>query len=236
MRLLSLIESIVLESRQEEILRKEYVETGKVSEDTFNQILSTYPSGFQNKWLLHKVANGIIKDEDVYKFKEYFDIHKKNPAKFDIPDLGQVKTAQQVRDFVEKAISIIEAGLASTGGSQISKEDAANLVSANDIDKLKAVGINFLGLVDGYQVFEIPMELRGNETAFNVYKNVLAKCANRDQGASIRICTMASQNYFDSYLKDGPYFVFFNLGDPLSPYQFHYESNQFMDKNDRQLI
>lgn len=47
---------------------------------------------------------------------------------------------------------------------------------------------------------------------------------------------MASQKHFDDYLSSGPYYVFFNLNDPKSPYQFHYESNQFMDKNDIDII
>lgn len=237
MRLLTLIESIVLESRQEEILRKEYVETGKVSEDTFNEILSTYPSGFQNKWLLHKVANKIIKDEDVYKFKDYFDIHKKNPAKFDIPDLGQVKTAEQVQAFVLKAISIREAGIQAVGGED-SKVDPKNLATANEIARLESAGISFLGVVDGYQCFEVPNEVKDSDEAFKSYKDILGRIAGRDQGAKLEICTFVQSN-FKHYLNQYPgssYFVFFNMGDPLSPYQFHYESNQFMDKNDTPLI
>ena len=41
---------------------------------------------------------------------------------------------------------------------------------------------------------------------------------------------------FDEELSKGPFFVFFNTSDPKSPYQFCYESNQFMDKNDHSLI
>jgi hypothetical protein len=46
---------------------------------------------------------------------------------------------------------------------------------------------------------------------------------------------MAGFDSFREYLNNSPgssYYVFYNLGDPKSPYQFHYESSQFMDKND----
>ncbi len=240
MRLLSLIESLVLESRQEEILRKEYLETGKVSEEDFNKIMEDFPSSFHNKWMLNKVANKIIKSEDIYKFKEYFDIHRKNTNKFPIADLGQIKTLPQVNEFISKAIEIRERNIQATGGTDgEATNDAKNLATGNEIAKLQSVGIKFLGIVDGYQCFEIPNELKGNEEAWKAYRDILGRCANRDKGARIDICTIASFSNFNYYLNqyDGSsYFVFFNLGDPQSPYQFHYESNQFMDRNDKPLI
>jgi hypothetical protein len=235
MNLLTLVEQLVLESRQEEILRKEFLETGKVSEECFNEIMGMYPSSFANKWLLLRVANGAILEEDVYKFKEYIDIFAKHNKKFPITDLGQIKTSQQIDEFIGKAIEIKERNIQAVGGED-SKIDPKNLVSGNDIAKLESVGIKFLGIVDGYQCFEVPTDLVGNTEAYSTYKAILAKCAGRDEGASIAICTMGSQGHFDSYLRNGPYFVFYNLSDKKSPYQFHYESNQFKDKNNLDLI
>lgn len=235
MKLLHLVEQIVIENYKIDQLKVQFVDGGLVSEKCFNEIIEMFPTSFVNRWLLTMVSRKNIKEEDVYKFKEYIDIYSKNNKKFPISDLGQIKTAEQVRDFVKKAIEIRESAIKAVGGEE-SKVDVKNLVSPNEIDKLKAVGINFLGVVDGYQCFEVPKELKGNEQAFTTYKNILGRCAGRDQGAKIDICTMAGQNMFDHYLSTGPYFVFFNLGDPKSPYQFHYETSQFMDKNDNPLI
>ena len=131
-------------------------------------------------------------------------------------------------NFVKEILSI-------QGGD---KDQAKNLVSTRGIQELNEAGIKFVGIVDGYQCFLIPNSAKGNTEAWETYRKYLANCSGRDQGAKIEICTMASQRHFDRYLTEygGDYYVFFNLADPKSPYQFHYESNQFMDKNDNALI
>lgn len=58
-------------------------------------------------------------------------------------------------------------------------------------------------------------------------------------------CTSApGMNYYFTYLKQGPYYVFIDKTDskvgqvsglPAHRYQFHFESNQFMDTSDRQI-
>jgi hypothetical protein len=230
-----LIEEIVLENHQQDQLKAQFVDTKLVSSECAEKIFKMFPTSFINRWLLTMVSKKNIKEEDVYKYKEYIDIFLKSNKDFPIKDLGQIKTNVQVNDFVKAAIGVREKNVAAVGGVN-STSDIKNLVTANEIDKLKSVGINFLGLVDGYQCFEIPKELKGNVEAFTVYKNILARCSGRDSGAKIDICTMANQRHFDDYLSTGPYFVFFNMGDPQSPYQFHYETSQFMDKNDTPLI
>ena len=53
-------------------------------------------------------------------------------------------------------------------------------------------------------------------------------------GANTRWCTAgSSNNYFDHYSKQGPLYIITNKKDPTDKYQFHFESNQFMDKEDR---
>ena len=50
--------------------------------------------------------------------------------------------------------------------------------------------------------------LKETQKAWKIYRKHLANCSGREQGAKIEICTMAGQNHFDRYLKDGPYYVF----------------------------
>tara|TARA_R110001592_G_scaffold64479_2_gene198167 strand:+ start:1362 stop:2618 length:1257 start_codon:yes stop_codon:yes gene_type:complete len=53
-------------------------------------------------------------------------------------------------------------------------------------------------------------------------------------GANTRWCTAgSSNNYYDHYSKQGPLYIIVNKKDPTDKYQFHFESNQFMDKEDR---
>ena len=170
---------------------------------------------------------------DVYKFKNYFLIFDKNKKLFSKPDINQYKTSQDVNEFISKAQEIRDREVEITGGDDSSSD---GLVTPNEVRKLEAVGIKLLGLQDGYQIFKVPQSLKGNQEGWKIYKEILGRCAGRGTGAQIDICTMASSNYFDQYLDDGPYYVIFNLNDPKSPYQFHYESSQFMDKNDQSLV
>ena len=62
------------------------------------------------------------------------------------------------------------------------------------------------------------------------------KEASCHYGANTRWCTAgSSNNYFDHYSKDGPLYIITNKKDPTDKYQFHFESNQFMDKEDRSV-
>lgn len=71
-----------------------------------------------------------------------------------------------------------------------------------------------------------------------------AACFYGGNNQETRWCTSApGANWFERYIKDGPLYVVFNPNDtdvspntglPKNRYQFHFPSNQFMDKDDRQ--
>jgi hypothetical protein len=72
-----------------------------------------------------------------------------------------------------------------------------------------------------------------------------AACFYGGNQKETRWCTSApGLSYFERYIKDGPLYVVFNPNDsnvssetglPIERYQFHFPSNQFMDKDDRQI-
>jgi len=72
-----------------------------------------------------------------------------------------------------------------------------------------------------------------------------AACFYGGNNKETRWCTSApGASWFDRYIKDGPLYVIFNPNDPkIAPetglpverYQFHFPSNQFMDKDDRNV-
>lgn len=72
-----------------------------------------------------------------------------------------------------------------------------------------------------------------------------AACHYGGQQQETRWCTSApGLSYFDTYIKQGPLYVVYNPNDPdVQPttglprerYQFHFESDQFMDKDDRRI-
>lgn len=230
---MNILEQIVSEASIEQ-LQQQFVDTGKIELEVFDEIVkATKGKGAYATWMIKRVEDGTIKGEDIYKYEDYIEIFDKQKRQFPSPDINAYKDERSIRDFEAKAIEIREKGIEQTGGDAA---NTSNLVSSQGIQELNSVGIKFLGVVDGYQCFEVPQSLKGNTEAWKIYRKHLANCSGRDQGAKIEICTMAGQSHFDRYLSDGPYYVFFNLGDPKSPYQFHYESNQYMDKNDRSVI
>ena len=72
-----------------------------------------------------------------------------------------------------------------------------------------------------------------------------AACFYGGNNKETRWCTSApGASWFDRYIKDGPLYVVFNPNDtktspetglPVNRYQFHFPSNQFMDKDDHQI-
>lgn len=72
-----------------------------------------------------------------------------------------------------------------------------------------------------------------------------AACFYGGNNKETRWCTSApGASWFDRYIKDGPLYVVFNPNDtkiapetglPVTRYQFHFPSNQFMDKDDYQI-
>jgi hypothetical protein len=226
---------ILTEQYSEDELRTKYVDSGLVPENQFNEIINDIKKPFYVGWLLKMVSSGFIKYEDAYKFKYYFNIFEKFKRHYLIKDLGQIKTLEDVIEFEKKSKNIL---IKQQETEQGNISDKKNLISTNDIQKLESVGIKYLGIVDGLQAFQVPPEVKDSKDVWNVYRDILGKCSNRDKGQMVSLCTMAGFIAFQEYLNDYPgssYYVFYNMGDPLSPYQIHYESNQFMNKNDKPI-
>ncbi len=186
------------------------------------------------KWIIIKLIQHQIKEEDIYKYKGYFKYFEKGKklGYFTYNDILQYKNADEFNNEVIKA----HEKLIGFQGENF-EQDEKYLVSPQQIQTLENVGIKYLGLTpDGYQCFKIPQELKGNTQAYEIQKNILGRCQGRERGAMISICTMGKQNHFDSYLETDDLYIFFNLKDPKSPYQFHYQSGQFNDKNNNSII
>lgn len=232
--------SLINEEVTPDMLKAKYVDSGRVSPEAFDEILSVSKNKINYAgWLTKMVAEKNIKEEDIYKYEDYLEIFNKFKKHFPIKDINQIKTRFELDEFLKMVIKMRERDVTLDSDQG---DKSKNYVSPNDIQSLENAGINYLGMVDGYQAFEIPVSLANDEEAYRVYSEKLGRCSGREQGAKIDICTIANFEQFkrhllgDKSMKGGPLFLFFNLGDPKSPYQFHYESNQFMDKNDNNLF
>jgi hypothetical protein len=179
-------------------------------------------------WIVRNVEAKNILPEDVYKYEEYFEIFEKNKNKYPAQDINHYGKTIPVDEFSKVSQSLRDL-------SFTIEESSDDFIGLDDIEKLTSVGIIYHGICHNYQVFELPSTLHKNKEAWKQYRNILGKSA----GGKIDFCTMANMDYFDQYYKNykgSSYFVLYNYSDQQSPYQFHYESTQFMDRNDKPVM
>lgn len=229
----TLLREVLLNEVSIEELHRQFVGANKLSEEVFQEIVKA--SGNKSAyatWLASKVSTGVVMEEDIYKFEDFFKIFERYKRLYPKQDIHQYRSAKDVEDFKQKSIEIEDNMVKQGPEGEESPVNSKDLLNPAQIQSLKDVGITLLGVVGGYQCFEVPTSAKGSKEAYTRYRNLLGQCS----GGKNSICTVASENYFNNYLNDGPYYVFFNLSDPQSPYQFHYESNQFMDRTDKSII
>lgn len=224
---ISMIQELSLEQ-----LKQQWVDSGKMKPELFDEIVGQTTKPAYVAWLIKNVSEKAIQEEDVYKWGDYIKYFDRFKVNFPKQDINQYKGRIGVEEL-QRLITTHQterAALVKRSGAE--GEMGKNLISPEDIRKLAGVRIKFLGSVDGYQVFEVPQSAK-SEQAYKVYKNTLGRCKNGDK---IHICTVGSYEHYLSHLEKGTLYVFFNLSDPLSPYQFHYETNQFKDKNNNSIV
>lgn len=237
---LSLIETtrIILNEINMATVKERLVDSGKLPENIFNDIVKvSNGNGHYAAWLGVNVVHKTVLPEDIYKFEDYFKTFKNEKRYFPLEkrSIHYYKGSKGLRDFIESVTEVDERKLEFQG-----QDGGKNLLNISKIEELKSVGIDFVGTVDGYQCFEVPKELSNDEEAYRVYRKHLANCGgwsseDENVGGKISICTMGSFSHFSSILKNGNFYVFFNLNDTDAPYQFQYESNQFKNRKDQEI-
>jgi hypothetical protein len=107
-KLASVLKSILLEVSIDQ-LEKQFVDSGKIAADTFKDIIDAVGNkSAYATWLASRVAGGLIKPEDVYKFKNYFMVFDRRKKEYPSSDINSYKDEQAVNDFVDKSIEILD--------------------------------------------------------------------------------------------------------------------------------
>lgn len=208
--ILSILNKIITEVSIEQ-LQTQFVDTGKVSPKTFEDIISA--SGNKSAyatWLIKRVTDNLIKPEDIYKFKEYLSIFNRRKKDYESPDIATVKDPQSLQMFIDTSIELLEK----------EKQDVSFKKGISKQDKY--VGFE-IGEVDGFTVYELP---KGRT---DLHK---ASC---ELGSGTQWCTAANNATapFEQYIKRGPLYIFIK-GD--QKYQFSFAGRQFMDKRDSPVV
>ena len=191
-------------------LKSQFVDSNKLSLDVFEDIKKNIFKSAYGTWIIKMILNQIILPEDVYKYKEYFDIFDRNKNKYTKKDINQYKTSNDLKEFLSKTLEIKE----------LNEKDSSTIKGLNKEDKYSSFKI---GSTDGFNVYMLPKDKEEN---YNV------SC---DLGSGTEWCTSTgnTNKYYDDYIKKGPLFISIKGNEK---YQFSFEDNMFMDKNDNDIF
>ena len=183
-----------------------------VTDQEFNDIMKATNNKLAiSLWMIKKIESGFILPEDIYKWEEYLEIFKRVKREFPIKDINQIKEPDQIDDFVNKAEEIKDREI-----------DPSKKKGVEKSDKYAELRI---GEVAGFQVYKIP-----KGTSDEMYG---AACG-LGTGTSWCTATGNTKQWFDRYAGKDDLYIF--IGPNGEKYQFHYESSQYMDSNDRSIL
>ena len=188
-----------------------------IDDDVFNQIVQSDPTykpekpdkiGQYAKWLLSLYKQGRLKIEDLYKATQYLTVFQKAKTmkRLENADINKYKSLPELYKAVENFMP---------------KDDGENdsLMSQSDKEKQTQAEAEKVYEDEDY-IIVIP---HTKEAAIKYGKNT-------------QWCTAAtgSYNYFDDYNKEGNLYIIIPK-DGSGKYQFHFESNSFMDAHDNPI-
>ena len=194
-------------------LKSQFVDTNKISQEEFDEIINAVGNkSAYATWLTKKVADKIIKGEDIYKFKKYFSIFSRQKNNYPSSNINSYKTSKDVALFIKTSVDI----------ENTEKADPSKQKGVARSDKYQEF---YMGSVDGFDVYELP---QGRTDLYGV------SC---ELGSGTQWCTATgkTRKHFDDHISHGPLFIFIKPGSD-EKYQFSYETNQFMDKYDDPII
>jgi hypothetical protein len=133
-------------------------------------------------------------------------------TKNDWRNRNQIKTPSQLQDFIKTTIEL----------SDQEKQDISAQKGVSKTEKFKNLKIMD---VEGYSVYMIP---KGRKDLYPT------SC---ELGSGTEWCTATgnTDSMFNSYIKDGPLFIFIDNSNPKNKYQVSFESQQYMDRNDNPI-
>ena len=210
--LTTLLKEIITEVSIDQ-LKTQFVDAGKISSEDFKEITdATGNKSAYATWLTKKVADETIKSEDISKYKKYFSIFDRNKKSYPYSDINQYKTTNDISQFIKTSVEI----------ANKETKDPSQQKGVARSDKYKEF---YMGSVDGFDVYELP---KGRKDLYGV------SC---ELGSGTEWCTATgkTKSYFNKYISSGPLFIFIKPGSE-EKYQFSYEGEQFMDKDDTPII
>lgn len=184
--------------------------------ELFKKLNDLYPKNGSNfnkgyfTWIYNLLKDGKLKEEDFYKVKEYLGIFAKffNKLPKENRDINKFKSLSDLYAVIKPFEH---------------KDDSEPTSKTSELKKIKEEEIT--------KVFE------NDDWLVMIPKTERASCLI---GKGTKWCTAAdkSNNMFNHYSKNGPLYVIVNknarVGDEKK-YQLHFETNSFMNEDDREV-
>jgi hypothetical protein len=213
-----LLEELLLELSGQEIHQKYY---SKIPYETFVNIVVSDPRsnvdgvgnllnlGKYSKLLLSLYQKGTLQIEDLVKAKEYLGyVYLHN-----VPvEIGKIRQLGDLYNIVKQYIIEDTLDFKLILDSLVLGTDYKLLHTGKDwtfYQPLTEKGSSYLGV---------------NTEWCTTWGQYCLNKKHRDRG-----------NYFQSHHVKGPLFIMINKNNPLDKYQFHFETNQYMDKDDKRI-
>lgn len=188
----------------------------KIDDETFDTLIRLDPTfnenknsvGTYGKWILNLYNKGNLKEEDFYKVTDYLTDFEANKKNFKNKDIGQFKTlpdlSRALRDVVPAELS------------------HRQQVRQNQKARKNADLGNEASLVYEDSKWEVWVP------------HTYAASCKLGEGSSWCTATTESDHYYNYYKNyyGGEYYININKSNPDEKYQFHFESNQYMDIDD----
>ena len=212
---LELLEDLAILEEDIEAMKPHYP---NIPDKRFQSIIEldpTYKKGSDNagtygKWLLGLAnKNGGRVDDEEY-ITDVLNKFEENKKFLKNRDIMRFKTIYDVNDYLN---------------------DESNYKEESARQKLRRVQ-NFVRktdlIKDANKVFD------GNDWVVYIPKTYEASC-KLGRGTTWCTATTQSDRYYNLYSDDGPLYININKHNPDEKYQFHFPSEQFMDKNDVEI-
>jgi len=206
----------VIEEASISQLQDQFVDTGKITHEIFDKIIeATGGKGAYATWMIKRLEEESIKQEDIYKYKNYFDVFERRKRDYPIKDINQIKQSDQIGEFIKISVDILEK----------EKEDPSKQKGVSKENKYDEFHIGQVEVHPQvtFDVYKIP---KGREDLYGM------SC---DLGSGTEWCTATGKTgkWFREYITDGPLYIF--IGDD-DKWQFSFETNSFMNKYDKPLM
>ena len=195
-----------------EDVKKKYPD---IDDNTFMNIIKLDPTykdgvdsvGTYGKWLLtlYKKIRKIPNNEITDLLKE-FDTNKRYLTTVD-RDIGKYKSIEDLKQKLDN-IEIPEKS------KTRKNKDIRKQIRKVDVDA------DFIGQFGNYEVYSP--------------KSYEASC-KLGQGTTWCTASNSDDSYYNSYTKDGSLYIIINTNNTKEKYQIHFESNSFMNKDDRDV-